>query len=298
MDFSLQQSLATGYWSDAVKNLYENFLLDGETVTIQITDQSNYYSDLDLGLMRLSVMEIDQYIDLDFEFTSDLSVSDIDVFLGDRTYQDYLGLATLQDSWISLDVLGDNAESYNSNINTFIHEFMHALGIGEPGYDRRWDQDDTVMSYNRGNQIDWRTAPGSADLAALVSLWGAEDDSLLASSSLQRVNGSANDQQNDNLIGSVAGDFLMGSGGDDIINGGAGDDDVFGGVGRDTFVLSQGFDRVLDFTVGIDQISGLSQTGSYRADRYGVLVEDSGSQMLLVGIDFNDFNAVAAASFI
>ena len=28
---------------------------------------------------------------------------------------------------------------------------MHALGIGEPGFDLRWDQDDTAMSYNLDN---------------------------------------------------------------------------------------------------------------------------------------------------
>ena len=55
-------------------------------------DNSNYYTSVDIGSMRYAVLAIDEYIDLDFEFTSDFTVSDIDVFLEDRSYQDYLGL--------------------------------------------------------------------------------------------------------------------------------------------------------------------------------------------------------------
>ena len=148
-------------------------------------DNSNYYTSVDIGSIRYAVLAIDEYIDLDFEFTSDFTVSDIDVFLEDRSYQDYLGLATLQPSWISLDVLGDSQQSWSSNINTFIHEFMHALGIGEPGFDQRWDQDDRAMSYNQGYEIDWRIFPSSADFDALSSLWGYEDDVQSSSSRYQ-----------------------------------------------------------------------------------------------------------------
>lgn len=298
MDFSLQQSLASGYWTDAVKNTYQDYLLDGETVSVKISDQSNYFSDHEVGLMRMVVMEIDKYIDLDFVFASDANVSDIDIFLGDRSYQDYLGMATLKSSQISLEVLGDAWESYNSNLNTFAHEFMHALGIGEPGYDQRWDQDDTVMSYNQGDLVDWRTGPGAADYGALISLWGGEDDSQLSPMPIQRVNLLGDNALNDNLIGSNVGDFIVGLGGNDVINGGGGDDDLFGGDGQDIFALSQGFDRVFDFSIGVDQVSGLSSLGSYQADRYGVLVQDGGSQLLLVGIDFNDFNASVANTFV
>ena len=132
---NLQNTLTTGYWTDAVDLLYDNYMLEGETISIYFEDNSSYYSDPDLGYMRYAILGIDDYIDLDFEFTNDFSTSDIDVFLGDRIYQDYLGLATLQPSWISLEVLGDTQQTWESNINTFIHEFMHALGIGEPGYD-------------------------------------------------------------------------------------------------------------------------------------------------------------------
>lgn len=88
MDFALQDSLSTGYWTDSVQYLYENYMLEGETVTIRMEDNSNYYTSVDIGSMRYAVLAIDEYIDLDFEFTSDLTVSDIDVFLEDRSYQD------------------------------------------------------------------------------------------------------------------------------------------------------------------------------------------------------------------
>ena len=297
MDLALQQSLSTGYWTDAVKSLYQAFLQNGETVSVRIEDQSNYYSDVEMGYMRYGILAIDESIDLDFEFTRDSNNSDIDIFLGDRTYQDYLGLAALQASWISLDVLGDSAVSYKSNINTFIHEFMHALGIGEPGYDPRWNQDNTAMSYNQGDLIDWRVTPSVADYDALASLWGRENDSQVSSSRYQGVSVIGNNFQDDILAGSAAGEFLMGFGGDDVINGWGGDDDLFGGFGQDTFVMSQGLDRVFDFTIGSDRISGFTGVGFYQADRHGVLIQDSGRELLLVGIDFDEFNAAASYSF-
>ena len=272
-------------------------MLEGETISIYFEDNSSYYSDPDLGYMRYAILGIDDYIDLDFEFTNDFSTSDIDVFLGDRIYQDYLGLATLQPSWISLEVLGDTQQTWESNINTFIHEFMHALGIGEPGYDQRWDQDDTAMSYNQGDEINWRLIPSSADFDALVSLWGYEDEMEFSLSRYKGFNFIGDSTQNDILTGSGTGDLLMGFGGDDILNGGYGDDNLFGGYGRDTFVSSQGLDRVYDFTVGVDLIEGFTSYGFYQADQHGVLIQEGNNQMLLVGIDFYDFKEVADFSF-
>ena len=294
---NLQNTLTTGYWTDAVDLLYDNYMLEGETISIYFEDNSSYYSDPDLGYMRYAILGIDDYIDLDFEFTNDFSTSDIDVFLGDRIYQDYLGLATLQPSWISLEVLGDTQQTWESNINTFIHEFMHALGIGEPGYDQRWDQDDTAMSYNQGDEINWRLIPSSADFDALVSLWGYEDEMEFSLSRYKGFNFIGDSTQNDILTGSGTGDLLMGFGGDDILNGGYGDDNLFGGYGRDTFVSSQGLDRVYDFTVGVDLIEGFTSYGFYQADQHGVLIQEGNNQMLLVGIDFYDFKEVADFSF-
>ena len=49
---ALQNVLSTGYWSDAVKNLYENYMLDGETVSIYFQDDSEYYTDEDINFMK------------------------------------------------------------------------------------------------------------------------------------------------------------------------------------------------------------------------------------------------------
>ena len=189
---TLQAALTTGYWTDYVKYLYSNYMLDGETVSIYLEDNSSYFSDEHVAQMKNIVSEIDGRIDLDFEFTNDLSASDIDIFLGDRTYQEYLGLATVQEGWISLDVLGEARESTSSNLNTFTHEFLHALGIGEPGFNPNWNQDYTVMSYNPGASIEWRTSPGTNDYAALISLWGHEDDFTSNSFKAKVVPGTSN----------------------------------------------------------------------------------------------------------
>ena len=36
---------------------------------------------------------------------------------------------------------------YNS-YNAFVREFEYVLGLGEPGFDERYDQSDTAMSFN------------------------------------------------------------------------------------------------------------------------------------------------------
>ena len=45
---ALQNVLTTGYWSNAVKNLYESYMLDGETVSIYFQDNSEYYANEDI----------------------------------------------------------------------------------------------------------------------------------------------------------------------------------------------------------------------------------------------------------
>ena len=54
-------------------------------------------------------------------------------------------------------------------IKILIHELGHALGLGEPGYDGRWDQGDTVMSCNGGGE-GFQTWYTKSDLNALISV--------------------------------------------------------------------------------------------------------------------------------
>ena len=149
-----------------------------------------YIKDKSLGLDRSyiqymvdTVDRLDDVIDLDFTLVSknNRSMSDIDLRLVDYDGQDYMGLAYLDSDlsreWTFLKIVDYSSEgvSENSNKNTFIHEFGHALGLAEPGYDDRWDQDDTAMSYNEGD-IGWQIWYTESDLNALIYLWGVEDD--------------------------------------------------------------------------------------------------------------------------
>lgn len=64
------------------------------------------------------------------------------------------------------------------------------------------------------------------------------------------------DSRADLLIGGAGNDRLDGGAGDDILIDGAGIDNLRGGAGADTFVLTPdgAFDRVLDFTPGVDRL--------------------------------------------
>ena len=292
---ALQNVLSTGYWSDAVKNLYENYMLDGETVSIYFQDDSEYYTDEDINFMKKVINDIDNYIDLDFELTNDFATSDIDIFLEDRTYQNYLGLASLQQSWISLDILWDTSESYNSNLNTFTHEFMHALGIGEPGFDLRWDQDDTAMSYNPGQSIEFRTSPSDADLQALLTIWGSEDDSMgtqeipISSTLLQpSSSGDGNPGSTStatNILSientTVNGRSFLSNGAESLVNQSSINLGLLGG--DDFLEVVGGFNNFANGNNGADNISIRGGQGRYLGgadnDRLEVIGADAGTQV-------------------
>jgi serralysin len=58
------------------------------------------------------------------------------------------------------------------------------------------------------------------------------------------------------MFGSAGADRLVGDAGNDVIEGGAGQDTLVGGAGADAFVLRRGhgFDRIEDFTPGVDDL--------------------------------------------
>ena len=63
---------------------------------------------------------------------------------------------------------------------------------------------------------------------------------------------------NDLLLGGGGNDQLLGQAGDDRLDGGAGADVLSGGAGADVFLFhspSEGGDRIMDFTHGVDQVS-------------------------------------------
>lgn len=106
------------------------------------------------------------------------------------------------------------------------------------GYDRVYGTIDFALSEN--------VEAGYSRNNAAVSITGNSLDNWLSG-------GSANDQ----LIGEDGNDRLVGKAGDDTLNGGAGDDVLQGQAGADIFkfVRNDGTDVILDFEVGVDQIS-------------------------------------------
>lgn len=219
---------------------------DGEIINWYINDQSLGFDHSYVQYMVDTVDRLDDIIDLDFNLVSDILYSGIDVNLYDYGGQDYMGLAYLEsdynyNTWTVLNVVDFSywGESENSNKNTFIHEFGHALGLAEPGFDNRWDQDDTAMSYNEGD-IGWRTWYAESDLKALISVWGAEDDHDIYAGNIPRKG----TNENDNIEGSIAGDTVTALRGSDRVQSGEGNDVVFGNQGEDFLYGNKGDDLI------------------------------------------------------
>jgi Ca2+-binding RTX toxin-like protein len=66
------------------------------------------------------------------------------------------------------------------------------------------------------------------------------------------------DDGNDSLYGGTGSDYLIGGSGNDLLVGGTGADTLTGGIGSDRFYfssLSDGIDRITDFSVFNDKIS-------------------------------------------
>lgn len=129
---------------------------------------------------------------------------------------------------------------------------------------------------------------------------GDGDDQLFGGSGQDLIRGGA---QNDFLAGNDGNDRLQGDEGNDILVGGAGSDLLTGGLGADSFRFNAatdspadaGYDRILDFTPGSDEIvlsalsdetftfalgGGFSGTGPHVSLRTG-----NGNQRVLVDID-------------
>jgi len=226
--------LINSSWTPYAKNIINRgtndeqiyyYILDSSTLIPGYTDWAQNH-----------IAQVDTAIDLDFIETYNINHSTISFHVRDRIPSDgnILGQCSLKNSWIEADAYLSNIASINHNYNTFIHEFGHALGLGEPGGDLRWSQDDTSMSYNASDITDdYNVTYTSNDWHALLSMWGSEDNIKSGDSAANVLLGQRGVTHAESIYGHDGSDLIFGFGGKDSLIGGGGSDTIYGGYGGD-----------------------------------------------------------------
>lgn len=127
---------------------------------------------------------------------------------------------------------------------------------------------------------------------------GTGDDFVLSNEGNDRVDGEAGDDLIETHLGD---DTLIGGGGDDTLRPGRGDDLMSGGSGKDYFVIGRlwGDDTITDFNLAEDILdfrgSGLDTADlTIAADGNNTVISNNGNSLTLVGVDAEEFSAVAA----
>ena len=292
---SLRDVLLDNTWTPNVSATI-NDDIDIESITYYFSDVSSNVPGFE-EFARGVISEVDAVLDLDFIEASTNDRTTIDFYIRDWTSSDgnYLGLCTWYGSgYITSETFvkpGASLKySYNS-YNTFVHEFGHALGLGEPGFDARWDQDDTAMSYNSNIYGEYRTSFSPADWSALESLWGVEDFILEGDSNANTLQAQYGEVHADSIDGMAGNDVLKGFGGKDTLLGGNGDDLIYGGYGGD-LMYGESNDDTIYASHGSDYIFGnIGNDDIYAGQGADTILGGSGADTIRGGGGPNDIDA-------
>ena len=197
-----------------------------------------------------TIERIDALIDLDFVYTDNFGISVLDIYTTTRQPGDPLGLFSPSNFFANINNYIDPSKTSQSNTNTFVHELGHYLGLDDIGFDNRYDQVDSLMSYNTSSLFPggYRTWYSANDLDLFFDIWGLEDDG--------NFNELEGDSSDNSLIGSSAThDFLVAYDGNDYLQANRGKDKLFGGDGNDELRAGNGRD-VLTGGEGSDSLYG------------------------------------------
>ncbi len=176
----------TNGWSSIdkyVKISDEDFYKNG---TINIYNIGHNLSEK--TFIRNTFQALDPIIDLDFHEMFHNNGSMLDIYhinYSSNFREDVVGQALAQTSsngswwdvfWKNSPLTGEI--NIHMDPNTIIHEIGHSLGLSHPYDDPKnelWDSSDTIMSYNV-SKSGWSKWFTKADLNALISIWGREND--------------------------------------------------------------------------------------------------------------------------
>lgn len=298
--------------------------------------------------LQNSFARLDRLIDLDFRVISDPQLADAVVYLdseinlGDGGVTLGIALSNSEQlrDWWELILNGPALSSDESYLRyAAIHEFGHSIGLEHPFDSTDGDTfagsdpsqsaypEETVMAY-RDPQAGgaWPEWYSDNDIAALISIWGAElqplsdgadqvsgrgyrerfdglrgndnlaggagDDELIGGQDQDRLYGNQGD---DWLHGGQGNDWLHGGQGKDWLTGGLGADRLIGGLGPDRFRVSAGDDWIEDFSLADGDRLEIPVALGYQLEASGsdVLIRHSQGLTHLIGANASGFNASA-----